>query len=122
MRAANGSHVRCTAPGDDGDDDEAEAAPRGTEVLRRYSEFAELRRGLRAALPRLADALPALPTVYTFGKSRGAVVSSRRQALEEFLRAVVASPELLRRPEVNLFLGGACTPQLSRSSSAYQGV
>ena len=86
---------------------EDDRPPVRAEARRRFSEFLELHNALKAVAPVAlkAAALPALPSKHTFGRLRSVVVTSRREGLQAYLQRLAMSAELLRRPEVNIFLG-----------------
>ena len=73
---------------------------------------------LKAAAPAAlkATAPPALPSKHTFGRLRSVVVTSRRKGLQAYLQRLATSADLLRRPEVNIFLGARVDAPLGSAS------
>ncbi|WRT65873.1 uncharacterized protein IL334_002824 [Kwoniella shivajii] len=65
-------------------------------ILRRYTDFVNLRNELKITYPSLKDAIPQLPGKAHFARFSRAFLEQRQPRLQRFLRAVVLHPEMGR--------------------------
>ncbi|WWC88010.1 uncharacterized protein L201_002912 [Kwoniella dendrophila CBS 6074] len=64
------------------------------EILRRYTDFVNLRNLLKAKYPTMKDAIPQLPGKAHFSKFQPEFLEQRQPRLQRFLRAVILHPEM----------------------------
>ncbi|WWC96769.1 hypothetical protein V866_003642 [Kwoniella sp. B9012] len=64
------------------------------EILRRYTDFVNLRNALKIKYPTLKDAIPQLPGKAHFSKFSPEFLEQRQPRLQRFLRSVVLHPEM----------------------------
>ncbi|WWC60490.1 uncharacterized protein I303_103063 [Kwoniella dejecticola CBS 10117] len=64
------------------------------EILRRYTDFVNLRNALKAKYPTLKEAIPPLPSKAHFSKFSQEFLEQRQPRLQRFLRAVILHPEM----------------------------
>ncbi|WVW80334.1 hypothetical protein I302_102314 [Kwoniella bestiolae CBS 10118] len=64
------------------------------EILRRYTDFVNLRNALKTKYPSLKDAIPQLPSKAHFSKFSPEFLEQRQPRLQRFLRSVILHPEM----------------------------
>ncbi|WWC68459.1 uncharacterized protein I206_102387 [Kwoniella pini CBS 10737] len=64
------------------------------EILKRYTDFVNLRNSLKIKYPSLKDAIPKLPSKAHFSKFSKEFLEQRQPRLQRFLRCVILHPEM----------------------------
>lgn len=79
-------------------------------IRKQFGDFSALDHVLRPLASHSGVHLPVLPSRWTIGKSRAAIIAERGPRLREYLEAVLSDPALQMTPALLDFFSGAETP------------